>query len=149
MKKISKILCAVDFSQHSEEVAAYAATFAKTFGARIIVVYAAPDLAQYDNLHVSPTTLEGTLEELFIGAEKSMEAFVPAAFKDMQVQGIVVSGDPAEEIIEIANSSDADMIIMGTHGRKGIERILLGSVAERVVKSSSIPVLTIHPATTA
>ncbi|WP_027187257.1 universal stress protein [Desulfovibrio cuneatus] len=145
MKKIAKILCAVDFSQYSEQVAEYAASLAKAFGAEIIVVYAAPDLAQYDDLHVSPATLEGTLEEIFINAEKSMENFVPASFKDIKTQGVVVTGDPAEEIIEMANSSDADMIIMGTHGRKGIERILFGSVAEQVVKSATIPVLTIHP----
>ena len=145
MKKITKILCAVDFSQHSDQVAAYAATLAKAFGAEIIAVYAAPDLAQYDNLHVSPATLENTLDEIFIGAEKNMEHFVPAAFNGANVQGVVVTGDPAEEILEMASASEADMIIMGTHGRKGIERILFGSVAEQVVKSASIPVLTIHP----
>ncbi len=145
MKQIAKILCAVDFSQHSDQVAAYAATLAKAFGAEIIAVYAAPDLAQYDNLHVSPTTLEGTLDEIFSGAEKNMEHFVPAAFNGVNVQGVVVTGDPAEEILEMAHSSDADMIIMGTHGRKGIERILFGSVAEQVVKSATIPVLTIRP----
>ena len=79
MKKITKIVCAVDFSLHSDQVAAYATTLAKAFGAEIIAVYAAPDLAQYDNLHVSPTTLEGTLVVIFSGAEKNMEHFVPAA----------------------------------------------------------------------
>ena len=145
MKKISKILCAVDLSQHSEEVAAYATTFAKALGAEVIVVYAAPDLAQYVGLHVPPSSLEGTVQKIVAGAEKSMEEFVTATFKDVKTKGVVVHGYPAEEIIETAKASGADMIIMGTHGRKGFDRILFGSVAERVVKSASIPVLTIRP----
>jgi nucleotide-binding universal stress UspA family protein len=57
----------------------------------------------------------------------------------------VVLGDAAEEILNYAKTEGIDLIIMGTHGRKGIERIIFGSVAERVVKKSPIPVLTVNP----
>ena len=57
----------------------------------------------------------------------------------------VVVGYAAEEILSLAENEDADLIVMGTHGRKGIDRILFGSVAEKVVKNSSRPVLTIRP----
>ena len=57
----------------------------------------------------------------------------------------IVTGYPAEEIIKLAESENVDLIVMGTHGRSGIDRILFGSVAEKVVKNASKPVLTIHP----
>jgi nucleotide-binding universal stress UspA family protein len=57
----------------------------------------------------------------------------------------VVTGYAAEEILGVAEGEDADMIVMGTHGRKGIDRILFGSVAEKVVKGAKCPVLTVRP----
>jgi nucleotide-binding universal stress UspA family protein len=57
----------------------------------------------------------------------------------------VVSGDPAEEIIKAAGEEKADLIVMGTHGRKGLEYSLFGSVATKVVRHASVPVLTINP----
>ena len=67
-------------------------------------------------------------------------------FEGVDAKAEVVVGYAAEEIITIAEKEGADMIIMGTHGRKGIDRILFGSVAEKVVKNSPVPVLTIRPA---
>jgi nucleotide-binding universal stress UspA family protein len=66
-------------------------------------------------------------------------------FADINASGRVVTGYAAEEILDVAEAEKVDMIIMGTHGRKGIDRILFGSVAEKVVKSASMPVLTIRP----
>ena len=146
MKKITKILCAVDFSQYSAEVAACATTLAKALGAEITVVHVAQNFGLDDTLHVPATSLEATVAELFSRAEQEMKEFVPAAFKGVKVQDVVVSGDPAEEIIALAESGSASLIIVGTHGRKGIDRILFGSVAGQVVSRSPVPVLTIRPA---
>ena len=74
-----------------------------------------------------------------------MNAFVKEHFDQMDVEGKVVTGYPAEEILGIAEDEKCDMVVMGTHGRKGIDRILFGSVAEKVVKSSTVPVLTVRP----
>ncbi|MBO4369276.1 MAG: universal stress protein, partial [Desulfovibrio sp.] len=63
----------------------------------------------------------------------------------VDAQGQVLIGYAAEEILNRATEENADMIVMGTHGRKGIDRILFGSVAEKVVKNARIPVLTIRP----
>ncbi len=57
----------------------------------------------------------------------------------------VVSGDPAEEIMRYAETEGVDLIVMGTHGRKGLERIIFGSVAEQVVKNAPVPVLVVNP----
>lgn len=64
--------------------------------------------------------------------------------RDIPVEGTVLEGSPARRIVEHATDIDADVIVMGTHGRGGIDRLLLGSVAERVVRASTVPVLTVR-----
>lgn len=145
MKKISKIICALDLSQHSGLVADYAVMMAKAFDAEIIAVYAAPALTQYVGFHVPPSSIENFVGEIVAGAEKTMEEFVAEHFKDVKATGTVVNGYAAEEILNLVERSGADLIIMGTHGRKGIDRILFGSVAEKIVKSAAVPVMTVRP----
>lgn len=145
MKQIKKILCAVDLSDHSKAVADYTTTLAKATGASVVVVYTAPSLSQYVGFHVPPNTIENFVGEIVSGAEKSMDAFVAEYFPGVDAKGQVLIGYAAEEILSRANEEQADMIIMGTHGRKGIDRILFGSVAEKVVKNATQPVLTIRP----
>jgi len=145
MADIKKILCAVDFSDYSPMVADYASMVAKCAGAQVLVLYVAPSLSQYVGFHVPPSSIESFVGEIVTGAEDTMTTFVKDNFKDMNVQGKVVTGYPAEEILAIAEAEGCDMVVMGTHGRKGIDRILFGSVAEKVVKSSKAPVLTVRP----
>ena len=146
MAKLQKIVCALDLSEHSRQVAEYATMLAKMSGASIVAVYAAPTLTQYTGFHVPPNTIDSFVGEIVSGAEKAMADFVAEHFPDVQVKAEVVVGYAAEEILSLAENEDADLIVMGTHGRKGIDRILFGSVAEKVVKNSSRPVLTIRPA---
>lgn len=144
-KQIRKILCAVDLSDHSREVAAYAVLLAKAMNASVIVVYTAPSLSQYVGFHVPPNTIENFVGEIVTGAEQSMQAFVADNFAGVEARGQVVVGYAAEEILTRASEEGADLIVMGTHGRKGIDRILFGSVAEKVVKNAVVPVLTVRP----
>lgn len=145
MKKFTKIVCALDLSQHSATVAEYAVAMAKAFDAEITAVYAAPALTQYVGFHVPPSSIENFVGEIVAGAEKTMEEFVAEHFQGVKATGKVVNGYAAEEILSLVESSGADLIIMGTHGRKGIDRILFGSVAEKIVKSSPVPVMTVRP----
>jgi nucleotide-binding universal stress UspA family protein len=145
MPNFTHILCAVDLSQHSPLVAEYAVTVAKAFNADITVVYAAPALTQYVGFHVPPSSIENFVGEIVSGAEQTMQDFVAENFNGVKTAGKVVNGYAAEEILRLAEEIKADLIVMGTHGRKGIDRILFGSVAEKVVKGSSIPVMTIRP----
>lgn len=145
MVEIKKILCAVDFSEVSPMVVNYARVLAKAFEAEVILLYSAPSLDQYVSFHVPPNSIETFVGEIVSGAEQNMEAFIAQHLPDVSVTGRVVSGYAAEEIIKCANEEKADLIIMGTHGRKGIDRILFGSVAEKVVKSANCPVLTLRP----
>lgn len=145
MRTIKKIICALDLSQHSTLVAEYAVMMAKAFDAEILAVYAAPALTQYVGFHVPPSSIENFVGEIVAGAEKTMQDFVEEHFKGVKATGKVVNGYAAEEIISLIDNSGADLLIMGTHGRKGIDRILFGSVAEKVVKSSKVPVMTVRP----
>ena len=145
MAKLQKIVCALDLSEHRKLVAEYATMLAKMSGASIVAVYAAPTLTQYTGFHVPPNTIDSFVGEIVSGAEKAMTDFVTEHFPEVQVKAEVVVGYAAEEILSLAEKEDADLIVMGTHGRKGIDRILFGSVAEKVVKNSSRPVLTIRP----
>ena len=145
MKSIKKILCAVDLSDHSKLVAEYAATMAKALNASVLVVYTAPSLSQYVGFHVPPNTIENFVGEIVTGAEESMQAFMNQNFAGVDAKSQVLVGYAAEEILNRAKEENVDMIVMGTHGRKGIDRILFGSVAEKVVKNANMPVLTIRP----
>ncbi|MDR3319583.1 MAG: universal stress protein [Desulfovibrio sp.] len=145
MTEIKKILCAVDLSEHSKAVAEYATLLATTHKAKVIVVYTAPSLSQYVGFHVPPNTIENFVGEIVTGAEKSMEDFVAEHFAGVDSTSHVLVGYAAEEILNRARDEGVDIIVMGTHGRKGIDRILFGSVAEKVVKNAGMPVLTIRP----
>ncbi len=145
MRAFKKILCAVDFLQHSPLVAEYSKSLAKTFGADIIVVYVSPVLSDIGGHHeIDPMTLQTLEEDLRKSSEKSMADFLKEHFQDSKATGRVVRNDPAEGILAEAAEEKADLIIMGTLGRKGLNRLLFGSVAEKVVTLSPIPVLTIR-----
>lgn len=145
MAEIKKIICAIDFSDSSAQVADYARTLAKCSNAVVMCLYVAPSLSQYVGFHVPPSSIDSFVGEIVSGADTTMSAFVAENFKDMNASGFVVTGYPAEEILDMSEKEKADLIVMGTHGRRGIDRMLFGSVAEKVVKNAKCPVLTIRP----
>lgn len=145
MPALKKILCAVDFSEGSAQVAAYAASLAQSTKAEIVCVYVAPSLAEYVGFNVPQAALDNFVGDVVASAETTMNTFLTDNFKDLPARGLVLAGYPAEEILKAAASQKADMIIMGTHGRTGIDRIIFGSVAEKVVKTADCPVLTVKP----
>lgn len=145
MPELKKIVCALDLSEQSKQVAEYAIMLAQKTGASILAVYAAPTLTQYTGFHVPPNTIDNFVGEIVSGAERSMADFVAEHFRGVDARGVVVVGYAAEEILAQAENEKADLIVMGTRGRKGIDLILFGSVAEKVVKNAKCPVLTIRP----
>jgi nucleotide-binding universal stress UspA family protein len=84
-------------------------------------------------------------ESVYKSSIDKMDAFVKKHFAGVKATGLVKRGDPADEILIRAKEGGADLIIMGTHGRKGFDLLLFGSVAEKVVRLSSVPVLTVRP----
>uniref|UniRef100_I2Q6C0 Universal stress protein n=1 Tax=Desulfovibrio sp. U5L TaxID=596152 RepID=I2Q6C0_9BACT len=145
MPTLKKILCAVDFSEGSPRVAAYAATLATAAKAEIVCVYVAPSLAEYVGFNVPQAALDTFIGDVVASAETTMDEFVAENFKGLPARGVVLAGYPAEEILKAAETEHVDLIVMGTHGRTGIDRIIFGSVAEMVVKTAACPVLTVKP----
>lgn len=86
---------------------------------------------------------EGISTALHDQGAHAVEA-VESGIENQPVKTTIVDGSPSKKIIEYAEDNDCDVIVMGTHGRSGVDRLLLGSVAERVVRSSPVPVLTIR-----
>ncbi|MCS7200079.1 MAG: universal stress protein [Caldimicrobium sp.] len=146
MEEIRKILVPVDFSEVAPVVAKWAKGFAKQMKAKIIVAYVLEDLSTYEGIYVDIKTLTELENTLLEGAKKSMEDFIKENFSDYtEVETVIEKGDVVETLIRIAQDQGVDLIVMGTHGRKGLDKILFGSVAEGVVKNSPIPVVTINP----
>ena len=145
MPTLKTLLCAVDFSESSPRVADYAAALAAATKAEVVCLYVAPSLAEYVGFNVPQASLDSFVDDVVTSAEQSMTEFTAAHFKDVPVRGLVLAGYPAEEILRAAEKHHADLIVMGTHGRTGIDRIIFGSVAEKVVTAAPCPVLTVKP----
>ena len=142
MKEINKILVPVDFSDNSKKVLESAAFFAAKCEAAMHVLYVVQSFDDYSGFFVPHTPIAKFEEEMVGSAEAKMEGFLA----DYPTAGAkVLCGDVAEEIVDYAAREAFDLIIMGTHGYKGLERVMFGSVAGKVVKSAPCPVLTINP----
>ncbi|KAB0671568.1 universal stress protein [Oryzomonas sagensis] len=145
MKPFTRILTAIDFSENSDYAFDYALTLAKQFDAQLMVLHVINepvDLRGFYVPHISFEQLEKEIEE---GAEKMMAKFCGAkmgAFTSFTTS--IVTGIPYEEVIRTAEETAASLIVLGTHGRTGLDHLIFGSTAERVVRGASCPVLTIR-----
>jgi nucleotide-binding universal stress UspA family protein len=145
MKPIKKVLIPIDFSSNAKKIFLSGVEMAKQFDAQIHILYVAQTLQNYEGFFVPHRPISELEGELVQGAERKMEAFLAENQGAVRCQSKVLLGDVAEEIVNYARQENIDMIIMGTHGYKGLERALFGSVAEKVVKTARCPVLTINP----
>ncbi|WP_291323215.1 universal stress protein [Desulfonatronospira sp.] len=145
MAEIKKILCAVDFSEMTPKVASYADTLANKLDADVHVIFVVQRLDHYASFNVAPPSLQDIYGEVLREAEKKIDDLVRENFNTDKVTTKVLSGWVDEEILKYAENENVDLIVMGTHGRKGVDRLLFGSIAEKVVKSSKTPVMTIRP----
>jgi len=146
MKEVQKILVPVDFSENSVKLLQHAVGTAGKSGASIVVMYVVEGIDKYAGLSIPHISLTEVEKELVRSAETKMEYFLEENLEpSVPHEGIVRNGDIVEEINNYAAKQDVDMIIMGTHGYKGLEKVLFGSVAERIVKTAPCPVLTFNP----
>jgi nucleotide-binding universal stress UspA family protein len=146
MPEIKKILSPVDFSETSEAALRYAIDLASRLGAKIEVVHAfsPPSFALPDGAIIAQP---GYLAEVSNELQKSLDELVRRySGRGVPLEGKLVEGIPASEITRLAEEDEASMIVMGTHGRTGLKHFLLGSVAERVVRTAKVPVLTVPTA---
>ena len=146
MKKVEKILFPIDLAEKFEALLPWVATLVDRFDATLYVLFVAQDLADVSAFHVPHGYLQKFQEEVLQAAQKKMSVAAKEEFKAFKkVEPRVVQGAPAEKIIETAKNEGVDLIIMGTHGRKGLERAIFGSVCDKVVRTAPCPVLTVNP----
>lgn len=146
MAEIRKILCAVDFSESTGMLAGYAALLAKGLGAEVVVLHVVTAMQRYTDIEITDDSLREFEERARVRAEQGMHELIGDFFKAIPgTKSKVVMGFAPETIVDEAKAEGCGLILMGTHGRTGLSRLLFGSVAERVVKTSPIPVLTVRP----
>lgn len=146
MKAIEKILFPLDFAESYDTLLPWVSTFVGKFDATLYVLFVTQDLSSFSSFYVPHSNIQSFQEEAEAAANKKMAAAVKEHFRKFpKLESRVLTGDPAAKIMELAKKEKIDLIIMGAHGRKGLERVFSGSVAAAVVTSAPCPVLTIHP----
>lgn len=141
--QVKTILVPCDFSAYAEQAYTWAIGLAEKWGAKIILVHAAQlftSLGYPESVYL--LDLQKMEEEILADAEKRLQEFVAKqGSRAVTVEARAVTGDPFWEICQTAEKEPADLIVMGSHGRTGLAHVLLGSVAERVVRHAPCPVL--------
>ena len=144
---LQNLMVATDFSEASEAAMAYAFRLARTLSARLDIVHVVPEddvniltaLSARLQSHITAETLR---EVLYVDADKRLAALVEQAkASDVIQERLIVTGRPAETLISWAASKQPEVLILGTHRRRGLDHLLLGSVAERVLRQAPCAVL--------
>jgi nucleotide-binding universal stress UspA family protein len=145
---MKRIVCATDFSERAADAERRAARLARALGAELVLAHVASEAPLWRESFYTPD-----LRAVFEGQRKWAADTLAARAEALAAQGVAARivvrvGLPWEEIVRLAAEEHADMIVMGTQGRTGLDRLLLGSVAERVIRRAPCPVLAVPPDTT-
>ncbi len=145
MVTFTQVLCPTDLSEASRPALAYAAAVARRYGAKLTVLHATPPFEPL----VVPSAEAASAGPVDLSPsddfKEAVRAFALDSLAGLDADVVVQTGDPSRVIVEQAVVSSADLIVMGTHGRSGFDRLLAGSVAEKVLRRAPCPVLTIPP----
>lgn len=144
MKAIEHVVVPVDFSENTDKLEAYAQYMAQKLAAVLHFVHVVADYPG-DAMIGSPFAQQYKDKVIAVSEGKMENLIQNSREKCPECTGQVIYGDPVDQIIEFAETNNADLIIISTHGAKGLEKILLGSVAERVLKRAHCPVLVMNP----
>jgi universal stress protein A len=145
MKLFKRILVATDLTPTSQSAMNEALTLAKEDGAELMVAHVCetPNITQA----IAPAVFDEWKGNLKSGAYEALQPFIDEAHEGgVHAGALVLFGTPYEAIVEAALENNADLVILGTHGRKGVSRFFLGSVASRVISTAPCPVMTVRAA---
>jgi len=146
MKKFNKILFATDLSKISEYAFDYALTLSEEFNAKLIILHVISQPIDLQGFYVPHISFETIEHEIAISAEKMMDKFCRKKIKSYDnYEKFIVTGIPDIEILKKADMEKVDLIVIGTHGRVGVDHFLFGSTAEKVIKKAVCPVMTVRP----
>jgi nucleotide-binding universal stress UspA family protein len=146
MKNLDNIVVATDFSEIANHALDEAVELAKRLGSTITLVHSfeIPVYGFPDGVLVAPADVTADLQSS--SQKELMRAVESRKDRGVRIQPVLRMGTPWEEINAVAKDTGAGMIVVGTHGRRGLMRALLGSVAERLLRTAAVPVLVIHGA---
>ena len=146
MMQIKKLLFPVDLSAVSSTIASSVIALGEKFDAEIHLVHVAVTMEEIAGAYGPDMILPDIEDEVVQTAERELEKFEQQFFAGYPTKKrVVLKGDPVDQIIAYIGTEKIDLVVMGTHGRKGIDKIIFGSVADRMVKNSPVPVMTINP----
>jgi nucleotide-binding universal stress UspA family protein len=146
--EIKSILLPTDFSDYSKYALDYAVSFATQYKAKLYVLHVLLSPHALAGFEAAPfVSFERLYTEMKKSADEAMNRFISDDVrKEVPVETAIVQGAPFIEIIKFARAKDVDLIVIATHGRTGLSHVLFGSVAEKVIRKSPCPVLSIrHP----
>ena len=146
MIAMKHVLVATDFGEAADAALTYGRALARAFGASLHVLHVVPDifLSSYGSEFYIPDN-PATQDEVNAAARRQLDdRLIDNDAGPAPVGVLRVSTAPAPAIVEYAKEANVDLIVMGTHGRKAVAHLLMGSVAERVVRTAPCPVLTVH-----
>lgn len=147
--EIKRILAPTDLSPASDATLPMAADLAHRLGAVLTLLHVVTEqeLEALTSAHVPPSPIDFVYQDVEAAVIAEFRRVVPAEVRrSLRVELDVAIGAPAVEILRAAQLKTANMIVMGTHGRTGLARIVMGSVAEQVVRRAPCPVVTVRPA---
>lgn len=146
MIKIERILFPTDFSDHSKYAFRYALSFAQEYGSRLYMLHVIEDIQYLANAYMFDVPIMPSFADMEQNRLKEMQEIIDAEVTDtsMEIEKVVRRGRPFMEILELARNENVDLIVIATHGRGGLEHVLFGSVAEKVVRKAPCPVLSIR-----
>ena len=142
---IKKVLVPIDFSDYSKSALKYAVNFAKSFNADIILIYVVEPVIYPPDFSMGQIAMPSINAEWDDRAKDELQKLAKSEIAEIaNVKTIIKTGKPFVEIIETAKEENIDLIIIATHGHSGVEHILFGSTAEKVVRKAPCPVLTLR-----
>ncbi len=143
-KMIKKILAPIDFSDYSKNALKYAAQFAKEFNSELYLVYVVEPMIYPADFSMGQIAIPSADIDLQTRAEEELVNLSKTLDPSIRVETMIKTGKPFVEIIETAKEKDIDLIIIATHGHTGVEHLLFGSTAEKIVRKAPCPVLTLR-----
>jgi universal stress protein A len=140
--RLDRILAPTDLSPFAERAVAYAHGLAEKFGAELHVLHVAADLTEAAKLHGATGVVEPAGQDEY---DRWLAGLLGEAGNVRRVEAVRIGGDVAETIDKYARELDIDLIVLATHGRTGLSHLLMGSVAESVLRAAPCPVLVLRP----
>lgn len=142
---VNKILVPIDFSDYSKNSLKYAIFMAKEFNSELALVYVVEPVIYPPDFSMGQVVFPTTDHDMYGRANEELDKLAKSEIpQEIKVKIIIKTGKPFIEIIETAKEENADLIIIATHGHTGVEHILFGSTAEKVVRKAPCPVLTLR-----